>query len=226
MLVQQLSERRAKGWLCRATVTTEVHYCGFASYTQALPLSTTDQHRMTSITECHQWVHGKTVRHHAGGQHTITVPGISTFSVELAGEERIDNGVMHCTGADTTYLGKFLSSVLIREEWTVEVFPEEFVVADNRVEAVTSREIVACAAPAGGCAGATTTFFWQITNGGCKLAKIRAISGWLQGELLKAEDRLLAFNLTGGQTVIPEECPDQGRILTRTQFARVFVTWG
>ena len=226
VLIQRLSERRAKGWLCRATVTTNVHYCGFASYTQALPLSTTAQHRTTSLAECRHWVHGKTVRHPAGGLHTIAVPGISSFSVQLAGEEKIANGVMTCTGTDTTYLGKFLKKVLIQEEWNVEVFPEDFIVADNRVEAVTNREMIACAAPTGGCAGATTTFFWELTNGGCNLAKIRPVTGVLVGELLKSDDRLLAFNLTGGQTVVPEDCPDQGRVLARTQFARVFITWG
>ena len=71
-----------------------------------------------------------------------------------------------------------------------------------------------------------TLIDWKVMNGGCKFAKIRAITGWLSGELLKPEDRLLAFNLTGGQTVIPEDCPDQGRILARTQFPLVFVTWG
>ena len=65
-----------------------------------------------------------------------------------------------------------------------------------------------------------------MVNGGCKLAKILAINGWMTGELLKAKDRLLAFNLTGEQTVIPEDCPDQGRVLARTQFQRVYVTWG
>ena len=59
----------------------------------------------------------------------------------------------------------------------VELFPGDFIRADNRGEARISRELVAGTALAGGGAGATTTIFWRRTNDGCKLAKIRANSG-------------------------------------------------
>ena len=35
-----------------------------------------------------------------------------------------------------------------------------------------------------------------------------------------AEGQVLAFNLTGGQTAVPEECPDQGRIVKTTHWTR------
>ena len=110
-----------EGWKCQLRVTKRVHYCGVASYTQALPVSETDVPRQISVGECSHWVQRQAVFHPHGGEHKVNVPGITIFKKQVAGEEQISGGVMHCQGADTTVAGSFLKAVLVQEEWHVTI---------------------------------------------------------------------------------------------------------
>ena len=73
-VVQRLVETTMEGWKCSLRVTSHVHYCGIASYTQALPVSETDVPRQVTVGECSHWVRRQAVFHPHGGEHKVNVP--------------------------------------------------------------------------------------------------------------------------------------------------------
>ena len=42
-IYQYVPEMRPSGWSCQVVVTSHVRYCGFASYTQTLPVGVTEE---------------------------------------------------------------------------------------------------------------------------------------------------------------------------------------
>ena len=75
-----------------------MRYCGFASYTQTLPVGVTEEPCRVSITDCANMIQKKTMILEDGRSHQIEVPGETQLFMQVAGSEVISDREMRCQG--------------------------------------------------------------------------------------------------------------------------------
>ena len=197
-LIQRNRAVQINGFRCSVLSSLSTHYCGWLSYTQALPLGYVSVPQKLTGQECAEIVAKKAWTMRDRVTRTVKVPGLNQYQIQALGEEKFDKGVLTCQGQDARINGKFMKDIIAEREVQLLVEEEEFAAVGKEVEALTSRTKLACLASKGACAGEKTTFVWPPPRKECMLRRVSNLQGHYEGEgqLYAATSILGYFNVS------------------------------
>ena len=223
-LLQRKREYTLSGYRCAVERSDWWYYCGAYSHTKILrPPSIDIKSRVTPL-ECRQMI--TTLE--------FAIPGSSNVRpIELGAENiiKVDSlGTIHtdanvwCQGQQLKVGNAIVEDVLQLTQFRITITEEEYVVKQDRVEALSSHTRLPgyCAAALSGCESPSRdTFIWDVPDNTCEVQLVQEISLEQEGSVYVDHDKKLCFELSDSMPS-PLGCP-AGSILT-TNYHDLYLT--
>ena len=219
-ILQQPTTRKIKGFSCKVQHSRYHYKCGAWGHLKTASVPQILHPVDITIQQCQTMANTRT--YHIPGNpkaFNLELNREIFLQLETAGSLVETNNRVSCTG-ETVHIGTTMhDNVLILEEFRFLIQDEEFLLANDEVEAMTDHIKLPCKYQARGCTTGQSTYTWSPYNQPCDLEIIKTIkpSRTMNTYLVDHENQIL-INTTGRITL--PSCPME---LTKTDHPTIFL---
>lgn len=220
MLVQKKTITRTTGFRCQVRVSTFSLYCGAYAHVKWMKIPDILHQVPVSTTWCRTMATQQRFQPPGSSESfKIQLNQEEKIAVQMVGELTIQNDQVYCKGQSYRTPQGILDNVLILNEYSVSIVPEEFIAHGSLVESQSDHVSLPCKLNQQGCEG-DATYIWESPSG-CSMETIQMFSGTpVQETYLVDHEKKILINQTG-ITISPANCG--GVKLRSTNYEELYI---